>query len=258
MAGSLRERYLVCYPGSGSKWLMRTLSVATGYDTFGVAAFKYPRDSTFLIKSHHQDPYRAKRTCSVLSRHQSKRWTRYPEELDYRLGDIRFTKGRAVLLLRSPYDAMVSFWNHDRTYSYNGGTRIKDGLKDLAPSIQTEIFRDFVKHEMRMWEEIYLDYLSVGSRLLAVHYEDMKMDMRGEVLRILEHLELLPADAERLNCSLTMPHDKIKRKARELEDPYDDELREIIEAAIGKVQEMLRFRNLKPMPLDKYRWRKNK
>ncbi len=48
----------------------------------------------------------------------------------------------------------ISFWNHDRTGSYDGGPA-KDGLKDLAPSLLTEHFREFVRGEILLWEELY-------------------------------------------------------------------------------------------------------
>ncbi len=90
------------------------------------------------------------------------------------MADIALMKGRAVLQIRNPYDALVqsitknctkfkfslfaqkkiSFWNHDRTGSYDGGPA-KDGLKDLAPSLLTEHFREFARGEILLWEELY-------------------------------------------------------------------------------------------------------
>ncbi len=235
---------------------MKTVASAAALNTIGcLGPFRtdYVRDTFFLVKTHHQDPSRWQKPFSVLSKHSSKRWSRWPEELAWRMRDIHMMRGRAILLFRNPYDALISFWNHDRTNSYDGGPQ-KDGLKDLAPSLHTDVFRDFVKSEIKLWEEIYLDYLSVGSSLLVVHYEDMKRDMRGELMKIGRHLDLELED-QRLNCSLTMPHDRIKRKSKEFQDPYDQELRGLIEAAIGNIQDMLEFRNLPRLPVEKYKWR---
>ena len=252
----MRERWVACYPGSGSKWLMKTVSAASGLGVRGcIGAEGHNPGSSLLVKTHHQDGNRWKSAFSVMNKYD-KMWSRWSEDLSFRLQDISERGGRAVVLFRNPYDTFVSFWNHDRTYSYDGGAS-KDGLNDLAGSLNTEAFRDFVRGEVKLWEEIYLDYLSVGSDLVAVHYEHLKQDMAGQVRRLLEHLEV-PVDEERLACSVGMPHRNIKRKQKELEDPYDDELRELVEAAIDKVQELLKFRNLEPLPVDKYRWRKQK
>ncbi len=232
---------------------------ATGYHTRGCQGRRtaYPRDSSIFIKNHHQDPERWQSPFSVMNKKEgksSRRWTRFSEHIDFRRQDMKRFLGRALLLIRSPYDSVISFWNHDRTGTYNGGQG-RDGLADLSASIQTEAFREFVRQEIKLWEEIYMDYLSIGSDLLVVHYEDLKTDLRGQVVRILEDLDM-PVDDLRVNCSLTMPHDKVKRKARNLEDPFNDELRELIEASISRIQDMLRFRNFPLLPVEKYKWRK--
>ncbi len=113
------------------------------------------------------------------------------------MADIDTMKGRAVLLfryylvtvklnnyltllciaalnIRNPYDSLISFWNHDRTQSYDGGPN-KDGLKHLSDSINTQGFKNFVSMEIQLWEQIYLDYLTVGSYMMAMHYEDIKV-----------------------------------------------------------------------------------
>ncbi len=57
LPGSLRERWLSCYPGSGSKWFMSLLSWATGLNTWGCLGpmrTGYAPDSAILSKTHHQ------------------------------------------------------------------------------------------------------------------------------------------------------------------------------------------------------------
>jgi len=85
--GSLRERYLPCYPGSGSKWLLTALAATTGLPTRGcVDPFDYDKNTAFLIKTHHQNPSKWQSAMSVLSKYKSKRWTRGLESMDYRRG----------------------------------------------------------------------------------------------------------------------------------------------------------------------------
>ncbi len=45
------------------------------------------------------------------------------------------------------------------------------------------MFLSFAKHEIKLWEELYLDFLSMGSELEAVHYEDLKEDAGREAER---------------------------------------------------------------------------
>ncbi len=45
------------------------------------------------------------------------------------------------------------------------------------------MFLSFAKHEIKLWEELYLDFLSMGSELEAVHYEDLKKDAGREAER---------------------------------------------------------------------------
>ncbi len=56
ISGSLRERYLACYPGSGSKWLLRVLMGSTGLHCFGCRTSDYIPGASFLVKTHHQNP----------------------------------------------------------------------------------------------------------------------------------------------------------------------------------------------------------
>jgi len=49
--------------------------------------------------------------------------------------------------------------------------------------LQSELFRDYVRSEVKLWEEIYQDYLTISPELLVVHYEDLKRNLANEVIR---------------------------------------------------------------------------
>ncbi len=251
-AGLVRERWLVSYPGSGTKWLAGTIKVATGLSARLTS--EYQRDKSALAGTHHQDPARWNIDFKLEHKFgESKAWNRWSEELGYRLRSIRRMSGRAVILIRNPYDSILSFWNHDRSGFYGHGL-FRDGVLDLADSVRSDLFRDFARQEVKMWEEIYLDYLSVGSDILVVHYEDMKEDLDREARRVLDYLRF-PVEELRLQCSLTMNHDLIKRKKRPpLEDPFTQDLHRMVDSAIDKIQEALDFRGQPPLPVEKYRY----
>ncbi len=216
----------------------------------------YVPDAAVLVKTHHQSPERWQKATDVLSAHRSKRWTRWPEDIRFRVRDISRFGGRAVLLVRNPYESLLSFWNHERSNSYDGGGDV--GLKHLYSSgLSSELFHQHATLEISLWRELYLDYLTMGSDLLVVHHEDLKDDAERELRRVHEHLGLAPVDEERLRCSLTQPFDRIRRRppAAPLKfDPFLPGLRDAIDAAMREVQDMMRFRGLGPLPDHKYKY----
>ena len=88
LTGSLRERYLACYPGSGSKWLGEVLSHAIGLAGYGCQGTtpspEFVPEASILIKTHHQNPKRWKGSFSVMSKYKGKKWSRWSENLDFR------------------------------------------------------------------------------------------------------------------------------------------------------------------------------
>ena len=171
-----------------------------------------------------------------------------------RLKDMARMFGRALLLIRNPYEAIISFWNHDRSGTYDSSSDY--GILNLQDSLHTDKFIDFAKTEIVLWEEIYLDYLSAGTHLEVLHYEDMKEDIEREVRRIHEYLQI-PVDETRLECAFMIPKERFKRKNLHYSDPFTTELHLMFESAMRNVQNMLIWRNLKPLPLEKYKWKRD-
>ena len=62
--------------------------------------------SGILIRSHHF-PSKSNKSKSE--------YKRFPDPLKYRLWQVLHTKGRAILLLRHPADALLSYWKHSLT-----------------------------------------------------------------------------------------------------------------------------------------------
>ncbi len=131
------------------------------------------------------------------------------------------------------------------------------GVSDIGASLQSDLFRDFVRAEIALWEDIYLDYLSMGSDLLTVHYEEMKQNISEQVYRIANHLGFDDLDPKRDECLRNMRQDTYLRKNKpNFEDPFTPELRQLVESAIDKVQHALKVRNQRLMPLELYAFRK--
>ncbi len=110
--GSLRSRHLANFPGSGSKWLINVLHGSAGYYCLGCVYgedYRYLPRTALLVKTHHQDRHKWKGAHRSATTYQSKQWTRWPEEIRTRRRDVARFIGRAVLLIRNPYDSLVSW-----------------------------------------------------------------------------------------------------------------------------------------------------
>lgn len=134
-------------------------------------------------------------------------------------------------------------------------------LFSLEGSVHTDTFRRFVRREIRLWEEIYLDFITVGSELLVIHYENFKEDKIGEVKRMAKFLglEMTPV---REYCTATHPGPAGKARKRpaafKATGPFDDEMHELIESAMDRVDMALASRGLGRLPVEKYRWARRK
>ena len=214
---------------------------------------KTNEDTYVLVKTHHQSTETWAPIFDVLST-QSKMWNRISADIKWRMKHLVSMEGRAVVLIRNPYEAIISFWQHDRSQSYD--KPVKRGVKDLQKTLKTEMFRDFVKLEIGLWEEIYVDFLSYCSRVLVIHYEHMKNNLAEGLEKMHEFLEV-PVDPERLKCVKENTYDNFKRKhIVDYGNPYDEKLTAMIEKSIRNVQTILTRRKLEPLPLSLYKYRK--
>ena len=106
LSQSLPPRALVSYPGSGNTWTRYLVEAATGVFTGSVYSDpgiytaghlgerrEYSDGSTLLQKTHHS---------AVGESHNSLTWRRH---------HIKQFGGRAVLVIRNPYKAILSYWN---------------------------------------------------------------------------------------------------------------------------------------------------
>lgn len=222
--------------------------------TRGCSDEESSRQDAILVKTHHQSVESWRSPFNVLNK-SVKMWNRMPADLLWRMRHLVSMGGRAVVLIRNPYEAIISFWQHDRSRTYDKA--VKRGVKDLQGTMKTEMFRDFVRLEIGLWEEIYLDFLSYSSHIMVTHYENIKNDAVGELKKIHAFLEI-PVRPDGLECIQKHSYDKYKRKhSIEYSNPYDKELTLRIESAIEKVQAVLIRRKLDPLPLQLYKYRGN-
>ena len=101
--------------------------------------------STLVQKTHH---------TSVIMMDEEL----YDEE--WRKDHIRTFGGRGILIIRNPYDAILSYWNFLHA---NSPTAI--------PRDQKSSFRRFVNFCMDKWEEVTRDWLTMSEDCYVIIYE---------------------------------------------------------------------------------------
>ena len=174
------------------------------------------------------------------------RFLRSERSLQRRLAILGHNGGRHVLMVRNPYKAIVSWWNHLRTRNSLG-----PGLptEELVRSLRSPEFCRFAAEEALLWRAVVLDAVSLSSELLVVHYETFTA---GDLARVLHFLKV-PADEERLSCARRFPDVIPRRRPRSLPgDVFCSRARDILDVAIPEVDKELRAHKLPPLPLDRY------
>ena len=154
---SLPARALVSYPGSGNTWTRYLLEAATGVFTGSVynddeiykaGHLGEKRDhtdgSTLVQKTHH----------SALGPHR--------KNFTWRIEHIEQFGGRGVLVIRNPYRAIISFWNHKKAGHTNTA---------VLESLESEEFKTFVIDQAERWLEVTQDWLELSHSCPVIFYE---------------------------------------------------------------------------------------
>ena len=214
--GGLAPTALASYPGSGNTYLRDLVEHITGITT------QDERDSVkggikpgreILIKSHHRKYH------FYLNPFITDSW-------EWRAKDIEYFNGEGVLLIRNPFHAIRSSWNH----IYGEG-------KDF--NIQSAKFQQFAHHEADMWLEIIQDWMLMGTNVHVVFYENLVKDWKKE-LRLLMKFLNLKINEERVECTDWMKLESFKRKKVQLKSsPYSSSVEKKILKNILYIKELL-------------------
>ena len=192
----------------------------------------WPYGTGTLIKTHHA-------SLASLRQAQLSFGIRESESIPMRMWNVARKAGRAVLLLRNPYEAILSWVNHiDNKDSLSTKkmdkakllvrpypTRFSNAVKFsemvvifqhikkdknvcTIPSsssylqlfMESEKFHQFFAAELSMWRELALDYISLSTDLYVIHFEDLQTNYIKEI--------------ERINKFLKVPRGRYERGAR--------------------------------------------
>ena len=155
------------------------------------------------------------------------------DSLLWRFKDIEYFNGEAVLLIRNPFEAIRSSWNH----IYGGG---------LDLSIYSTKFKQFACEESDMWLQIIIDWMLIGNNVIVVFYEDLVKDWEKELRTLLSQFLDMKPNEQRFECTKNMNLMSSKRKKMPLEDnPFDKRIADKINRNINEAREILMKFNYK-------------
>ena len=177
-----------------------------------------------------------------------------------RLDNIIYFQGKGILLIRNPFDAILSAFRHKKfgTHSSSEVAMRTNILKSLNSQnkvnneINVKEFEKFAKEYITIWREIVEQWVELGE-VLVVHYEDVVDDKVAEVERILRFLEFIP-DKKRMECVEFASLDFYKRQRQEDKRTfYSAELSNMVKKNIDIVNKLLLQHGHWGVPYNKYR-----
>ena len=161
------------------------------------------------------------------------------------------SSGRGVLMLRNPYDAIVSWWNHVKSSS---GTADTVNSEEVERSMaEGEEFCEFASREANLWRVLALDWITLTRDLFVMFFEDFKSDYEKELRKMLRFLKV-PVSEERLACLRKHPIEQYKRKRKKKRsiDFFCPEARKLVQKAVIEVDEALQATYLRSLPQGYY------
>eukprot|EP00090_Calanus_glacialis_P010224 TRINITY_DN18603_c0_g1_i1.p1 TRINITY_DN18603_c0_g1~~TRINITY_DN18603_c0_g1_i1.p1 ORF type:complete len:584 (-),score=121.65 TRINITY_DN18603_c0_g1_i1:74-1825(-) len=237
LPSSLPVRALVSYPGSGNTWLRDLVEAGTGLTTGDERDWAHMSSQNthkpgadLLVKSHHMQYLR-----EVEKTDQGR------EDLQWRMQNVVYFSGGGVLLIRNPYDAIRSSWNHFQEYE-----------GDIDVDVGTPKFQSFALNEAQKWIDLIVDWVLLSPRLVVVHYEMLKINQEREVRRIMKFFGI-KQNEDRFMCLENQRFEWWKRTKKVLKkNPYSESVNLKFKEIIEITQKLLKEYHHEPLPIHLY------
>ncbi|XP_077997841.1 sialate:O-sulfotransferase 1-like [Glandiceps talaboti] len=176
--GTFKPVALASLPGSGNTWVRHLIEEATGYYTGSVFHDSTLYESGFI--GEYEDKYSG--TTLTIKTHSPGTKGQFAELT------------AAILLLRSPFDVILTERNRRSTRDHVGLATWKASLR-----FDTE-WQEFVDDILSGYERRVSNWLLLSEMpVLVVHYENVKADPVKEIEKIAKFLKF-PLREERLDC----------------------------------------------------------
>ena len=230
---SLPTRALVSYPGSGNTWLRYLIEAATGVFTGSIY-----NDKVILASGHLGEGVDYRDGTTILQKtHHIK-----TGDTSKRLQHIEIFEGRAVLVVRNPYKAIISSWNYAKTHSHTE-----------SADTNNQEFLIFAEKQIYAWLQLISDWVENSTELHCLFYENLKKDPLEEMRKLLRHLSL-PIDEGRLYCIHKHNSQKFQRAHNNTDGAqiFPQKLRIVIDETIVKASNLISLRTGESLPVKKY------
>lgn len=224
---------LASYPGSGNTWVRYLVEGATGI--FTGSRYKDLQIQMYGLWGEIRNW--ADGTTIVQKTHDA--------------NEAHVTKdfdGRAILLLRNPYSAILS--DHNFLFAGHHG-------RAPPSNYARKDWNQFVAIQMSRWLEMAANWTmnSDPSKVLVLHYENVKSNPKREMRKVLNFLRI-PADPSRLACMQMHKNGFFERGSSVSDEsevvPFHQKTRKVIDMLIDRVNAMLSRLGYEAMPLNKF------
>jgi len=237
----------VSFPGSGAMWIRIMLEMGTGLNTAIHMTEPHKDGGSLVTMSHH----------ALLDPAEPDPGWWYKIDSHRRFANMLYFHGRAVLLIRNPFSAIISMFRHVHFgFHSSSDIAVKEDILNLfkPESVRvffTRKFRKFASKSILKWRKIIEDWVILGD-CLVVHFEDVQEDKLKEIIRIINFLEVNP-DHQRLTCLQYSTVDIFKRKSKKMpRSPFSRQLSENIRKHIDQVDQLLQEFGHPGIPYNKY------
>ncbi len=233
--GSVRATLAAGFPGSGNFWFFNMFHYLTGLATENRPCSICDRN---VVVPSHMSPI-ADLDAGYGNKEENVNFVRPMPSLAHRLRELRTNGGRMLLIMRNPYEAIISWWNHLRSMDAGGAGL---GVKALKNSLESDQFCKFAVGEAKLWRQLNLDVLTLSTELFVVHYQDMVKDSIGKMLEVLKFLKV-PENRARTECTKVFGPRKPRTTGKNLDEgksPFCEEAKTILDKAIVEVERVLK------------------
>ncbi|XP_064094485.1 uncharacterized protein LOC135206919 isoform X2 [Macrobrachium nipponense] len=241
---TLPRTALASFPGSGNTWFRYLIQSTSGLFTDPLYNDRQLAKKGFYGES---DPLEC--GCTIVVKTHGYTLGVVPKSRDKRSKIVEKFYGRGILLLRNPYDTLIAF----RNYQYGGHLGIASPL-----AFHGQDWARFVQSKVEKWGAFANDWVTGARNLHIVHFENMQVNPKHELLKILQFLHLR-VDPLRLKCVLANLNGAFRRVTPEntfyrKKDPFTPELHAAVEKHIRDVNDALIQRGWPPLPTHLYNY----
>ncbi|XP_069693741.1 sialate:O-sulfotransferase 1-like [Periplaneta americana] len=247
---SLPMTSLVSFPGSGNTWVRYLLETASGVFTGSIYI-----DRRIISKGFYGEAVPPDCGCTVVQKtHGFALEGLVPVSLSQRTAELKLFRGRGILLVRNPYEALLSY----RNFLYGGHTGFAPHSRFKGPE-----WERFASQLAIVWRELAATWINYtrGHEAMVLHFENLRLNPRHDLSRMLDFLGIA-VDEQRLGCVLNHVEGPFKRPQSSQQllfstrDPFSERLHRILDGAIYDLNRMLEKRGWDRIPFHLYKFYK--